>query len=253
MQRVSTLDDTSDLRRGKVTSLLIPQEDLLERLISDLNGKDKTWRTTKKGMFGRVKSISPCTWKNVICNEGGEVTSLNWSAMALSGLLQWDNLPRTLLTCDVSRNRISGNVQLDRLNPPITVLDTGMNFLGGGVELTNLPDSITRLSLNTNVFGGSINLYHLPQGLERLMLHRNSFDNCPDLSCLPSTLQVLNLSDNTFSGVVKFDTLPAGLILLWLQGNSELSGEIDESLLPIHLRGQSIKIENTSIYFKQSS
>ena len=69
MHCLYSVDDGSDLRRGKVTSLLLPQEDMVERLISNVTEKHKSWRTTKKNMFGRVQRLSVCQWRGVTCDK----------------------------------------------------------------------------------------------------------------------------------------------------------------------------------------
>ena len=90
MHNLCGIDDGSDLRLGKVTALLLPEEDMLERFVSNVTEKDESWRTTKKNInvFRRVKRVSPCNWWGFVCNEKQQVEEINFArACILTGSL----------------------------------------------------------------------------------------------------------------------------------------------------------------------
>ena len=267
---VFCIDDESDLRRGKVTSLLLPQEDMLERFISNLTKTHKSWRTTTKQMFGRVKRVSVCQWRGVACHKDQTVSQIEWFSMKLSGTLQWEFLPYTLQCCNLVNNRLGGSLQLDILPAQLTYLTLSVNTFIGELNLTQLPNTLHTLELRDNQFEGSVNLTNLCSALKFLYLHENKLSGAVDLSHLPKNLQYLQLSrnrltgslslqhlpssltyflsdHNCFSGLVVFGCLPENLQFLSMSNNVGLYGEIDSSVLPKTLQ---LDFCNTNIRYK---
>ena len=158
------MDDSSDLRRGKVTALLLPPEELLERFISDVEPRSRhpTWRLAKKGVFGHVKSVSVCTWYGVTCDAQHRLRRIRWDDMGLERQVQWEFLPQTLTACSFLRNRLTGSLLLDALPPQLTYLHVSSNRFGDELSLTNLPPTTESLWFNDNRFEGSVDLTHLP-------------------------------------------------------------------------------------------
>ena len=266
------IDDGSDLRRGKVTSLLLPQEDMLERFISNLTGRHKSWRTTKKNMLGRVKHVSVCKWKGVTCDKDQTVRYIEWCSMNLLGTLKWELLPYTVVSCKLIRNRLMGTVELDTLPSSLSLLILADNTFTGELHLSDLPDTLQNFSVNDNKFEGSVDLTNLPSTLNALYLNNNQLSSAVDLSHLPdleylylnnnmftgplslghlpASLRFANFYNNLFCGLVTFDGLPKGLTLLSLHSNKYLYGEIDRCVLPKTLR--ILEYYDTEIHMKST-
>ena len=95
MLNLYCVDDGRDLRRGKVSMALLPQEQMMERFTENVRHKMKSWKTTKRrGLLGRVKIVSVCTWQGVTCNERSEISSVNWDLLNIGGKLNFEFLPK---------------------------------------------------------------------------------------------------------------------------------------------------------------
>ena len=246
MYRNDCIDDGSDVHRGKVTSMLLPQEDRLERFISNLTIRDKSWRTTKKNAFGRVKRLSVCKWRGVTCDASQQATKIIWTWMKLQGTLQWDYLPESVFRFDSSFCRLTGPVFLVALPPRLTYFNLERNIFIGELNLSDLPRILCTLWLNDNKFDGSVDLTLLPCGLEYLYLRNNQLSGAVDLSHLPTNLRNLDLSSNRFTGPLSLQHLPALLTSLECQQNS-LSGLVLFDCLSENLRKLSL-YNNKDLY-----
>ena len=173
-----------ETRRGKANAMLLPQVDMLERFIENITVKHQTWRSTKKSWSGRNKSTSACDWEGVKCQDG-EVVEISWRHMNLVGFLQWDSLPRSLLTCNLDSNIFTGTIQLDLLPPQLTYLWLTCNSFSGELLLNHLPHTLETLNLGYNRFEGSVDLSHLPLSLLYLCLCSNQLSGGVNLSELP--------------------------------------------------------------------
>ena len=60
---------------SRVDFLILPQEVLLERFISNLTAKDSCWVFQKRSVF-RTKHVSVCTWRGITCNVEGNVSAI---------------------------------------------------------------------------------------------------------------------------------------------------------------------------------
>ena len=207
MLTVYNVDDGADLRRGRVNSLLLPQEDLVERFVSLLHDKPKSWRTTKKGWFGKLKSVSVCTWQGAACDSTRTITGLTWprSDVFLNGQLCWQYLPRSLLRVNIAHHgRLQGDLTDIQYPPGLYSLIAGYNSFSGTMDLTNLPDPLIELKLDSNLLSGNLNLSSLPPVLHVLLLDRNRFSGTISLDKLPMSLYSLQLSHNLLKGVAEF-------------------------------------------------
>ena len=68
----------SSNRRGKVSTLLAPQEELMSVLISNLTHHPSSWVRQKRSFFGQLREVSPCTWKGVLCDSRANVLDIRW-------------------------------------------------------------------------------------------------------------------------------------------------------------------------------
>ena len=259
----------SIIRASKVNTNL-PQEYELARFIEDMKNPDPSWNT----------STPACEWNYVHCDDSQRVTKLDWkwvrkthrSALVAAGILRWEWLPRTLLSCDVYHNLFTGPVSLDVLPPLLISLKLSWNKFTGSLDFVHLPPMLEELRLNKNEFEWRVDLTQLPQNLRHLDFSENNLSGHLQLSCLPDKMRSLNLSSNqfsgslslqhlpaslrgltcssnSFSGSVKFDSLPAGMKLLCLGMNIDLYGEIDGSLLPKKLK--TLNFHSTKIVYKR--
>ena len=211
MLTVYNIDDGSDLRRGKVASLLLPQEDLLERLVALIHNKPKCWRTTKKGWFGRVKKVSVCTWEGVVCDEAQTITRLLWTStygFYLRGALSWPYLPKSLHHGHVVRQRgLQGNITEIQYPSNLISLTAGHSSFSGTLDLTHLPPTLLELKLQKNHIHGGLDFSALPLTLRVLLLHGNRFTGSVQLDNLPGTLQRLQLDHNFLEGELDLKNL----------------------------------------------
>mmetsp|Transcript_2631 Transcript_2631/g.3513 ORF Transcript_2631/g.3513 Transcript_2631/m.3513 type:complete len:251 (+) Transcript_2631:43-795(+) len=212
MFTVYNADDGSDLRRGKVSSYLLPQEDMMERFVSPILEKPKSWKTSKKGWFGKVKKVSVCTWLGVVCDSTQTIIGISWyhsfRTLRLRGHLSWDNLPKTLLhIAVVGHPRLEGAVTEIQYPEQLDYFIAETNVLSGALDLTNLPRTLTEMMVQSNRFSGEINLTALPPMLLQLFLDRNLFTGTIKLDKLPETIQYLGLHRNRLEGVVDLKTL----------------------------------------------
>jgi len=231
MLSLSGRDDGSDLRRGKVTALLLPQEDMLERFLSNVTEKHDSWRTTKKNWFGRVERISACSWLGFTCNEHQQVENIHFTRKRLKGSLQWEYLPPTILSCNVAEHDFTGSLSLHALPSRMIELKAKGNKFSGELCLTRLPDTLTYLNLAKNLCEGSVDVTQLPAGLISILLSQNNLSGNVDLSRLPQHLKTLILSDNEFTGPLDLQHLPLGIDWIRVSHNN-FSGLLDLQHLP---------------------
>ena len=248
-------DDGSDLRRGKVSRELIPQENELEEFLRGATVRDHTWITHKRRFFSGFKKVSPCTWRGITCDKEQNIISIIGHANSpiLEGNLSWSHLPRKLTTLvlltylqlqgdlpldhlphclnrfQIFQTRLSGTVSFIHL--PLTLKNFKLNHskFFGEADLATLPHNLGLLGLRGNKFTGSVQLTALPPGLRTLDLALNQFTGLLDLGALPQNLVYLNLASNNMEGPVVFPTaLPASMEYIGLFGNS-FSGYLDLS------------------------
>ena len=264
------IDDGFDSRRGKVNSMLLPPEDMLESFISNLTVRHQSWRKGKRNMFGRKQRVSVCKWLGVTCDMDQNVRRIEWISFDLLGSLQWGSLPNTLVACNLFDNKLGGFVVLGFLPPNLLSFTLTSNAFVGEISLTHLPSKLETIRMTDNQFVGSVDLTNLPSGLKHLYLNKNKFSGTVDLSHLPDlkylylssnrftgplslrhlseSLEFVSFHHNYFSGLVLFDQLPKSLIFLSVRNNRDLYGQIDSSVFPKNLRD--IEHQNTEIQFK---
>mmetsp|Transcript_34334 Transcript_34334/g.53605 ORF Transcript_34334/g.53605 Transcript_34334/m.53605 type:complete len:219 (-) Transcript_34334:24-680(-) len=184
---------SSSLARLDYASL--SQECLMEMVVDGFDTKIRIWGSTE-----HPADLSQ--WTGVTLNENGEVVSIHWIALDVSGSLALEWLPTT-----------------------VTVTETAMTDLSGTLELTKLPEVLVTLFLSTNKFIGSIDLTRLPNTLELLNVGKNDLSGTLDLRSLPPRLRQLTLSSNFFRGETDFSQLPVSLIQIDCSTTS-LSGTI---------------------------
>ena len=226
------VDDGSDLRRGKVFSSGLPQEELLRRFAEPLDYKHPSWRLIKKNWFRREVAVSVCTWMGIACNDERRVIALDWSKfvlrlkkvylegdegtvtkrkdlpLSLEGELDWRYLPPSLARITVTHHLgIHGNVTWDALPPALRTLRIYRNRLGGTVELNVLPQTLLELDASRNHFIGPVDLEHLPQYMRLVNLAHNQLEGELHFRNIPLSIKELNLGWNRFSGKIIFPAL----------------------------------------------
>mmetsp|Transcript_40210 Transcript_40210/g.55925 ORF Transcript_40210/g.55925 Transcript_40210/m.55925 type:complete len:211 (-) Transcript_40210:24-656(-) len=188
----SGVDHSSNLRRGKVASMLLPQSEMMEQFIANLSVKHPSWRTTQRKMLVTVKEVSVCTWDGITCNGREEIVRLTYKGdkLRLVGTLQWKCLPQTILTLRLVSNGISGEVKWDNLPVQMVSLSLVNNQFSGTLQLECLPRDIVCIFLSENRFSGELAFENLPSSLQQLYLCGNQdLHGVVDIKALPSTLE----------------------------------------------------------------
>mmetsp|Transcript_32214 Transcript_32214/g.44193 ORF Transcript_32214/g.44193 Transcript_32214/m.44193 type:complete len:251 (+) Transcript_32214:37-789(+) len=231
-------------RPGKVKGAILPQEYDLDRLISATN-------IERKSLSWNI-STPACNWKRVKCDEVGNVNSLSWNTLRISGVLQWKYIPHTVVRLDFFKCDLSGEIEFESLPQFLRFCNLGKNNFAGTLDVRKIPRKIEELYLNGNQLEGNVDMCNLPDSLLRFSLWENNFSGTLDLTRLPSRLRYLNLIDNAFTGTLDFSHLPpllkqlrlshnrfAGPIeldrgtelnKLELEGNHDLTGNLDVTL-----------------------
>ncbi|KAL1548944.1 hypothetical protein AAHA92_17117 [Salvia divinorum] len=134
-------------------------------------------------------SVSVCSWRGVICDDGGEnVVKLEASGVGLSGVIP-----------DVTIGKLTKLESLDLSSNKITTLPSDFWSLGSLINL-NLSHNQISGSLSSNIG----NFGHL----RSLDLSFNKFDgSIPETFSSLTKLEALNLSDNGFES-----TVPSGIL-----------------------------------------
>ena len=178
--------------RGKIRGVRLPQEYVLERVVSHIHGKPSNW----------VTHTSACSWTGVRCNPSHEVSELNWSGKQLRGSIALYLLPDTLRIIHATNNQLNGDVALSDLPSSLQQLWLSHNYFDGEVDLRHLPSLLEHLFLDHNCFTEELSFSDLPKRLSRLHLHHNKFSGIADLTGrFPPTLWDLNLSGNNFNSI----------------------------------------------------
>ena len=199
------------LKAAKVRGNLPPPEYQLAHLIENLivERHRPSWSIDNPG----------CKWSGITCDEEGHVIGIKWYRFRLSGSLQWEFLPHTVVTLNLNSNEMKSKVPFTELPPKLFNTCMDNNFFRGKADFTALPDTMAYMVLSNNNFSGEICLTKLPQNLSSLNLINNQFSGPLDLTNLPSSLSSLFLSNNRFRGHVSLSSLPKGMNHLSLDGN----------------------------------
>ena len=202
------------LKAAKVRGNLPPPEYQLAHLTENLivERHRPSWSIDNPG----------CKWSGITCDEEGHVIGIKWYLFRLSGDLQWEFLPHTVVTLNLNSNKLVGKVPFTELPPKLTTLCMDGNFFYGQADFTALPDTVGYVVLSDNNFSGEICLTKLPQTLYFFNLARNQFSGTLDLTNLPSSMNSLFLHSNRFRGHVSLSSVPKGLSRLFLNGNPSL-------------------------------
>mmetsp|Transcript_33649 Transcript_33649/g.46044 ORF Transcript_33649/g.46044 Transcript_33649/m.46044 type:complete len:284 (+) Transcript_33649:84-935(+) len=267
IRRDETASDTVDMlktsqrRPSKVRGASLPQEYILERLVSNASNRHRSWNS----------SVPACDWEMVECYEENTVTGLIWTDLNLGGTLCWEYLPSTLYAVHAEENMLEGNFTWPHMLPEMTSIRLDENYFMGNVDLRNLPRVLEELHLSMNSFSGEIDLTCLPQTLQALFLSCNEFSGTVDLTNLPDELEYLGLgknelsgalnfskfpfslqyvylNDNKFGGTIKLASPPGNLSQLWVQGNVDLEGLVYQYDLPYTFQ---FKYQRTKIVLRK--
>ena len=174
-------DKGLSFRPSKVRGANLPQEYELARLLGDNENLPTTWST----------STPACEWKGTHCNTDGYVTGLNWDSFSLTGTLRWDWLPRSVVLCNVMRNKLTGHIHTEKLPPQLRYLLLSVNRFTNQGDLTCLPLSLEDFVLDENHCHGNVDLTHLSPRLSKLSLRSNFFSGEVNLTGLPASLTYL--------------------------------------------------------------
>ena len=158
------------LRPSRVRGAQLPPEMQLSKFIRNLTKKHPTW-----------SEESPiASWEGVQCSSPRQIHTVRWCNMALSGVLNWDYLPDSLVLFDISSDSVT----------------TYPNMLAGEVPFSRFPPSTEVIFLHRNCFAGQLEFFTFPRNLRSLNLARNQFTGTGSFQELPPTLDHLNISHN---------------------------------------------------------
>ncbi|KAF8409828.1 hypothetical protein HHK36_005907 [Tetracentron sinense] len=153
-------------------------------------------------------SLTPCSWRGVICSPAGQVTALDLSNGALIGRLRIDDLMamENLRQLHLRANLFSGDLShrtTASLPCSFETLDLSSNNFSGPISDSFLLscDRLASLNLSRNLIpGGSLTF---GTSLRELDLSRNRISDSGFLNYSLSNcwnLKLLNLSDNKLTG-----------------------------------------------------
>mmetsp|Transcript_20869 Transcript_20869/g.32553 ORF Transcript_20869/g.32553 Transcript_20869/m.32553 type:complete len:290 (-) Transcript_20869:73-942(-) len=218
---------TADLSLGRVDKSSLPQETLMELLLSTINSEG---REIISGSEENPKPLSD--WHGIRMSPTDEVTEIVWTSLALEGSLEFQWIPDTVITFHVYGDRFYGTVDWPALQESnVQRLNIGDNRLVGTFAVELLPNSIRFVAVSKNKFDGSLQLPQLPRNMTELFAYENNLHGTLQLTNLPKTLRTLSIASNKFSGSIVFKNLPQGMKGIFLSNNA-LSGDIDLCELP---------------------
>mmetsp|Transcript_5736 Transcript_5736/g.8668 ORF Transcript_5736/g.8668 Transcript_5736/m.8668 type:complete len:293 (-) Transcript_5736:64-942(-) len=143
-----------------------------------------------------------------------------------SGPLHLRYLPPKLEYLDVANNQFDGSMDLEHLPTTLRQIYGYKNSFSGSLRLQNLPKTLEIISISENNFEGPICLTDLPQSLTGLYLSQCKLSGSLNLNPIPKKLERINLDYNAFSGEVAIDNLRPSGVFVFLDGNSDLNGEL---------------------------
>ena len=221
---------TSNIIRGKVRGAVLPQEYILAQFTRNMTFAEHTWKTENPA----------CGWAGVQCQNGEDVSNIQWEGRSLRGVPEWRELtlPQLLyleLGTYFTGNQLSGNITWSWLPKSLLVFVVDNNEFTGSVETSCLPSALQTFSLNLNQFVGTVNFSGLPKSIVRAQFESNKFTGSVALEALPLNLQCLYADRNNFSGTVDLTRLPINTRSMYLSHNA-FHGELDLTLLPLDLR-----------------
>jgi Leucine-rich repeat (LRR) protein len=187
------------------------------------------------------------TWRGVILNAQGNVTSINLLSNNLQGPVIDLNLP-SIVTLVLARNELVDTIPDFQGMPNLSLLDLSENNITGNIpDFTNF-NRLTTLRLHINQLTGQIPDFSKMPVLATLQLNNNQLSgNLPDFSRIPGLfnlrlnnnqltgpmpeftnllqLLIMDLSNNQFSGPIPLFRGNANLFVLDVS-NNQLTGEI---------------------------
>ena len=185
--------------------------------------------------------IDFCEWKDVECDENGEVISMNInnyshvlrvmdtllgtessaSDLGLSpgGSIDMQWLPPNAKSIAIHGLDLTGSLCTAALSESLRTLNISDNKLTGCVPLHEFPANIQIVKISSNDFTGSLDLLCLPKAINAFGAHINKFSGSLNFSALPNSLKYLDLSFNAFSGELKLPPTEGSLLNLNIGGN----------------------------------
>ena len=162
--RSSDVPATRPSRPSKVTSVALPEEYDLARLVEKIEKIHSSWNI----------DTPACEWDGIECYPFEKyVEQIRWGARCLKGELIWRYLPSRVATVHAWRTRLHGEVPFEALPSTTTHFWVSDNELSGHLNLTCLPCSMEYLNMEENNFSGTVDLSRLPSTLNELLLSRN--------------------------------------------------------------------------------
>ena len=207
---------------GRMDRSTLSQQALMELLIDGIRYK-RLFEENHKN----YKDIAG--WCGVTLSESGAVESICWGGMNLDGFLDWQWIPRTVVSFDATSTFVKGSLDVAALPEGLETLYLAQNRLCEAVDLTALPKKIKALNLSYNRLKGSVVLTSLPQQIEKLHAEGNFFTGTIDLELLPESLESLRLAANMLSGTLCFENIPRNCKIISLQEN-DFQGVVQVSL-----------------------
>jgi Leucine-rich repeat (LRR) protein len=177
-------------------------------------------------------SVPACSWVGVTCNGDQRVVGFKWTNAGSNGTLDFDMLPRELITLDLSSNAFSRVVAGWNIPQNLSIIILARNKLirglyelpwllkhydisGNGINGTfytwNLPGNLTYLDISDNEYSGAFDPMSLPKYLETFRANNNNFNGTPFLKALPKYLKTLDLSNNNFCGAMSLRYCPGDM------------------------------------------
>jgi len=95
-----------------------------------------------------------------------------------------------------------------------------------------LPPGLVYFGVQSNEIHGEVEFSQLPLHLQHFYLSENGFTGKVDLAGMPRSLDCIALDCNLLSGEVEFHALPPNLRMLMLQKNPDLTGILEENVMP---------------------
>ena len=150
-------------RPGKVSGVPLPLEYDLARFVKNVEQDQDTWST----------DTPACEWGGIDCDLELNVMGIYWYNGYLSGELDWNYLPRTVVELKLWGNQLEGNVPFECLPSSLENLGISDNKFTGTPNFLSLPPSIKYLSIAGNDFSGWVDFSVLPSSLRDIYLDRN--------------------------------------------------------------------------------
>ena len=211
----------ADTALGRLDYHSLSDQTLMEMLTEGLNTDSKKCLQDKNKEY-----LDVCEWKCVECDSELNVTQIHsfylmGGTLALSyappkvikiavvscqifGTVETADLPRCLVTFNISFNNFSGTLDCGGLPAALEMLDVSGNIFTGSCDLTALPKGLKGISVAQNLFTGTISLASLPDGIQDICLIRNDFSGTLDFENIPSSLRHFSCCENSFTGEFRF-------------------------------------------------